>query len=201
MYGTNPNQLTLGVMKLYFKRTADTKYYDIGSIRDSSFAYGVEVKEHQSVLPASTMLARDKVVVISKSAAVRGTAEQLNAVNLALVMGGATITGDTVAISAGEGGAAVPNISGGHVPLGETSAVEEIEVVGVHRFPDGYYLNLRFWKTNAAGAFELPFNQSDWVGYPIELKALADYTSHPTEPFGYLDIASTPFITGGGMVY
>lgn len=199
MYGTNPNQLTLGVMKLYFKRTADTKYYDIGSIRDSSFAYGTEVKEHQSVLPASTILARDKVVVISKSAAVRGTAEQVNAQNLALVMGGATVTGDTVPISAG--GVAVANVSGGHVPLGETSAVEEVEVVGVHRFPDGYYLNLRFWKTNAAGAFELPFNQTDWVGYPIELKALADYEGHATEPFGYLDISSTAFITGSGMVY
>lgn len=199
MYGTNPNQLSLGVMKLYFKRTADTKYYDIGSIRDSSFAYGVEVKEHQSVLPASTMLARDKVVVISKSAAVRGTAEQLNSDNLALVMGGASVTGGTTPISGG--GVEISNVSGGWIPLGETTAVEEVEVVGVHRFPDGYYLNLRFWRTNAAGAFELPFNQSDWVGYPIELKALADYTTHPEAPFGFLEVSSTAFITGSGMVY
>lgn len=195
MYGTNPNQLTIGVMNLYFKRTSDTKYYDIGSLRDSSFAYGVEVKEHASVLPASTVMARDKVVVISKSAAVRGTAEQINTQNLALVMGGATITGEMVAI------AGVTNVSGGHIPLGETTSVEEVEVVGVHRFPDGYYLNLRFWKTNAAGAFELPFNQSDWVGYPIELKALADYTNHSSEPFGYIDISATAFITGSGMIY
>jgi len=195
VYGTNPSQLTLGVMKLFFKRTADTKYYDIGSIRDSSFAYGIEVKEHASVLPSSTILARDKVVVISKSAAVRGTAEQLNADNLALVMGGATVTENTIALTG------ATNVSGGHIPLGETTAVEEVEVIGVHRFPDGYYLNLRFWRTNAAGAFELPFNQSDWVGYPIELKALADYDTHPTEPFGYLSIADTPFITGSGMVY
>ena len=195
MYGTNPNQSTIGVMNLYFKRTADTKYYDIGSLRDSSFAYGVEVKEHASVLPASTVMARDKVVVISKSASVRGTAEQLNTQNLALVMGGATISGQYTAITG------TTNVSGGHVPLGETTSVEEVEVVGVHRFPDGYYLNLRFWKTNAAGAFELPFNQSDWVGYPIELKALADYTNHSTEPFGYIDISNTPFITGAGMIY
>ena len=195
MYGTNPNQLTIGVMNLYFKRTADTKYYDIGSLRDSSFAYGVEVKEHASVLPASTVMARDKVVVISKSAAVRGTAEQLNVQNLALVMGGATVSGQYTAITG------TTNVSGGRVPLGETTSVEEVECVGVHRFPDGYYLNLRFWKTNAAGAFELPFNQSDWVGYPIELKALADYTNHSTEPFGYIDISNTPFITGAGMVY
>jgi hypothetical protein len=197
MYGTNPNQLSIGVMNLYFKRTADTKYYDIGSIRDSSFAYGVEVKEHSSVLPSSTMLARDKVVVISKSCAVRGTAEQLNTQNLALVLGGATVTGDMVAITTG----GITNVSGGHIPLGGTGAVEEVECVGVHRFPDGYYLNLRFWKTNAAGAFELPFNQTDWVGYPIELKALADYTGHASEPFGYLDISASAFITGSGMVY
>ena len=197
MLGTNPNQLTLGVMNLYFKRSADTKYYDIGSIRDSSFAYGVEVKEHQSVLPSSTMLARDKVVVIAKSCAVRGTAEQLNTDNLRLVMGGATVTGQYTPITTG----GLTGVSGGHVPLGETTAVEEVEVVGVHRFPDGYYLNLRFWKCNAAGAFELPFNQADWVGYPIELKALADYNGHASEPFGYLDISETAFITGAGMVY
>jgi len=195
MSGRNPNELTIGVMNLYFKRTADTKYYDIGSIRDSSFAYGTEVKEHQSVLPNSTILARDKVVVVSKNAAVRGTCEQINTQNLALVMGGATISEQYTAITG------TTNVSGGHVPLGETSSVEEVEVVGVHRFPDGYYLNLRFWKANAAGAFELPFNQSDWVGYPVELKALADHTNHSTEPFGYLDISNTPFITGAGMIY
>ena len=195
MYGTNPNQLTIGVMNLYFRRTVDTKWYDIGSIRDSSFAYGVEVKEHQSVLPASTMLARDKVVVISKSAAVRGTAEQINVRNLQLVMGGATVTGEMVAI------AGVTNVSGGHIPLGGTGAVEEVECIGVHRFPDGYYLNLHFYKTNAAGAFELPFNQSDWVGYPIELKALADYDNHPNEPFGYIEISATAIISGSGQVY
>lgn len=195
MAGRNPNELTLGVMNLYFKRTADTKYYDIGSIRDSSFAYGTEVKEHSSVLTNSTIMARDKIVVISKSAAVRGTAEQLNTQNLALVMGGATVTGQYTSVGGTLG------VSGGHIPLGETSAVEEVECVGVHRFPDGYYLNLRFWKSNAAGAFELPFNQSDWVGYPIELKALADYTNHPTEPFGWLEISATAFITGAGMVY
>lgn len=195
--GRNPNELTIGVMNLYFKRAADTKYYDIGSIRDSSFAYGVEVKEHQSVLPDSTVMARDKIVVISKSASVRGTAEQLNTTNLALVMGGATVTAP-VEIS---GGGIPINVTGGHIPLGEITPVEEVEVVGVHRFPDGYYLNLRFWKANAAGAFELPFNQGDWVGYPIELKALADYDNHDTEPFGYLEIGNTAFITGSGMLY
>ena len=184
----NPNELTIGIMNLYFKRTADAKYYDIGSIRDSAFVYGTEVREHQSVLPNSTILARDKVVVIQKNASVRGTCEQINIANLALVMGGATVTGIT-SLSGGL------SVSGGHIPLGETSAVEEIEVIGIHRFPDGYYLNLRFWKANAAGAFELPFNQGDWVGYPIELKALADHTGHPTEPFGWLEISSNPYIT------
>jgi hypothetical protein len=199
MYGTNPNQLSLGVMNLYFKRAGDTKYYDIGSIRDSAFAYGVEVKEHASVLPSSTVMARDKVVVISKSCAVRGTAEQLNTDNLRLVMGGATVTGGTIPVSGG--GVAIANVSGGWIALGETTAVEEVEVIGVHRFPDGYFLNLRFWACNAAGAFELPFNQTDWVGYPVELKALAKYNLHPEAPFGFLEVSSTAAITGSGMVY
>lgn len=184
----NPNELTIGVMNLYFKRTVDAKWYDIGSIRDSAFVYGTEVREHQSVLPNSTILARDKVVVIQKNASVRGTCEQINVRNLALVMGGSTVTGVTV-LSGGL------SVSGGHVPLGETTSVEEVQVVGIHRFPDGYYLNLQFWKANAAGAFELPFNQGDWVGYPVELKALADHTNHPTEPFGWLEIASIPYIS------
>lgn len=185
----NPNELTIGVMNLYFKGSSDTKYHDIGSIRDSAFVYGTEVREHQSVLPNSTILARDKVVVIQKNASVRGTCEQINIGNLSLVMGmtPTKVTGKVI-LSGGI------NVSGGHVPLGDTSAVEEIEVVGIHRFPDGYYLNLKFWKTNAAGAFELPFNQGDWVGYPIELKALADHAGHPTEPFGFLEVASMPYL-------
>ena len=189
----NPNELTIGVMNLYFKRTADSKWYDIGSIRDSAFVYGTEVREHQSVLPNSTILARDKVVVIQKNSSVRGTCEQINVRNLALVMGGSTVTGVTV-LSGGL------SVSGGHVPLGETTSVEEVQVVGVHRFPDGYYLNLQFWKANAAGAFELPFNQGDWVGYPVELKALADHTNHPTEPFGWLEIASIPYISSADIL-